>query len=174
MPARRRGRVNVPSMAVKVWTASKSPRLRAMTSALPTGRAALVTLPRTARKGGSGTSGRAVPAIMTMAVAKAIARYRRMLLPIVSREFTTRGKRRSVTGMFQSDARNQTQPLVPDPVHPKQIRLRPRVNRRPHQNHEPVARPHDVLLQEKLVDPVDDLLVKIARVLQDVRLHAPQ
>lgn len=63
---------------------------------------------------------------------------------------------------------------VPHPVHPEQIRLRPRVDRRSHQDHQAVAGTHDVLLQEKLVDAVDDLLVKVAGVLQDVRLDAPQ
>src|SRR2546425_12946633 len=53
-----------------------------MTSALPTGRAALVTLPRTLRKVGR-ASGRAVPAVARMADANAKARSRRIapLLP---------------------------------------------------------------------------------------------
>ncbi len=78
---RRAGRSaeNDPSLALKVWMASRLFRLSAMTSALPTGRVELVTLPRTCRKAGSGTSDCAGTARMTMAVvAIAIARSRRI------------------------------------------------------------------------------------------------
>src|SRR3954447_793984 len=61
--------------------ASRLFRLRAMTSALPTGRVEEVTLPRTWRKAGRGTSDCAGTARMTMADAIAIARSLRISLP---------------------------------------------------------------------------------------------
>src|SRR5258706_9112071 len=68
-----------PALPLKVWIASRLLRLRAMTSALPTGLVALVTLPRTRRKAGRGTSDCAGTARITMADAIAIARSLRMV-----------------------------------------------------------------------------------------------
>src|SRR6266576_3281294 len=68
-----------PSLPLKVWIASRLLRLRAITSALPTGLVALVTLPRTWRKAGRGTSDCAGTARITMADAIAIARSLRMV-----------------------------------------------------------------------------------------------
>src|SRR5262245_49937819 len=78
MPAGSCGRLNVPSLDVKVWLASRLVRLRAMTSALPTGRAELVTLPRTwtTEGSGSGLAEKAGRARAPIAVAKTVARSR--------------------------------------------------------------------------------------------------
>src|SRR5436190_10164370 len=85
MPARSAGIEKLPSDAEYVCVETKSWRLRAMMRALPTGCAALVTVPRTCRTAGSGAAGWAGAAMVTdmrpaRAAARAVARNRRISL----------------------------------------------------------------------------------------------
>src|SRR5438046_2669027 len=93
MPAGSRGMLNVPSVPVKVWLASRLVRLRAITRTLPTGRAALVTLPRTCTAAGSGRGDpeNAGRARATIAVANAVAWTRRINYPPVAPASLWRG-----------------------------------------------------------------------------------
>src|SRR5258705_12766963 len=77
--------------------ASRLLRLRAMTSALPTGLVALVTLPRTWRKAGRGASDCAGTARITMAEAIAIARSLRIVSLLLSQPASLRRRLPRVT-----------------------------------------------------------------------------
>src|ERR1051326_3937717 len=83
MPLGSGGKVKEPSDAVKVWMASRSLRLSAITSACEMGRVALDTLPRTCRTAGIGASACAAVAARIETNASALSRrmIRIMLLP---------------------------------------------------------------------------------------------
>src|SRR6478672_3292442 len=107
-----------------------------MTSALPTGRVELVTLPRTCRKAGSGTSDCAGTARMTMAVvAIAIARSRRIgsLLQFPASE-SKESFAASQMGEREESVRTSSQPSSAfNAMNAKQIGFGALVDRRSHQ-----------------------------------------
>src|SRR5205085_1588698 len=106
-----------------------------MTSALPTGRVELVTLPSTCRKVGSGTSDCAGTARTTMAAdAIAIARSLRMVsLLVVPASESKESPAASQMGERQVLG-TTSRASAPDAVYPQQIRFRALVDWRAHQN----------------------------------------
>src|SRR6266508_980109 len=83
-----------------------------------------------------------------------------------------------VAGAFGAEApATNYQPLTTftsHVMHAQQIRLRSLIQRRSHQDHEPVAGGNEVAGEQIVVDAVDDLFVILARVFHDERLHAPE
>src|SRR5471032_3196155 len=140
MPLSTGGSENLPSLDVNVCVVSKLLRFNATISALATGRAALVTLPRICRAAGSVISGRAGVATMAvMAAAAAAIRNRRITTPLRGHHSLCKnavigtGLNSYVTNVIWCSR------LSAHAMNTQKVRFRALIERRTHQNHEPVA-----------------------------------